>query len=74
MTEKMVVMLGQLVEKGEVAMPAVDLLVSQMEPQLLADVVIAYLHHLPATCPTFPPPADSRRVRAGANGKDKAGI
>ncbi|KAJ7553566.1 hypothetical protein O6H91_06G103400 [Diphasiastrum complanatum] len=52
--QQMIAMIGALVAQGERAAASVDLLISTLPPDTLADVVIANMQNLPATAPPLP--------------------
>lgn len=65
--DRMVGMLSALVAQGEAAMPHVHVLIDNLPPEMLADVVIAYMEHLPDQPPAAAPAAGPGEG-AGAGG------
>lgn len=49
--QQMISMIGALLAQGERATASVELLVANIAPDMLADIVIANMSHLPATMP-----------------------
>lgn len=51
--EKMIAVIGALIAEGERGAKSLEILISQIHPDLLADIVIANMKHLPKTPPTL---------------------
>ncbi|KAL5074040.1 hypothetical protein RYX36_013024 [Vicia faba] len=51
--EQMIAVIGALIAEGERGAKSLEILISQIHPDLLADIVIANMKHLPKTPPTL---------------------
>lgn len=49
--EQMIAMIGALIAEGERGAESLEILISQIHPDLLADIVITNMKHLPRTSP-----------------------
>ncbi|CAI9116080.1 OLC1v1017137C5 [Oldenlandia corymbosa var. corymbosa] len=57
--EQMIAMIGALIAEGERGVQSLELLVSDMHPDLLADIVITNMRHLPKNPPSLARPTTS---------------
>ncbi|CAM6090118.1 unnamed protein product [Calypogeia fissa] len=66
--QQMISMIGALLAQGDRAAASVELLVANIAPDILADIVIANMTHLPATMPPMQVSEDDSGVAAGIGG------
>ncbi|CAI9775880.1 unnamed protein product [Fraxinus pennsylvanica] len=53
--EQMIAMIGALIAEGERGVDSLEILISNIHPDLLADIVITNMKHFPRNPPPFPP-------------------
>ncbi|XP_022849590.1 uncharacterized protein LOC111371695 isoform X1 [Olea europaea var. sylvestris] len=55
--EQMIAMIGALIAEGERGFESLEILISNIHPDLLAEIVITNMKHFPRNLPPFPPTA-----------------
>lgn len=71
--EQMIAMIGALIAEGERGVESLEILISNIHPDLLADIVITNMRHLPKNPPLTRPPASARKGESGDPSESMAG-